>query len=59
MPPANEAGHTGDLPVDKTSDGQPAINPFDVTLPGVSTQVLVSFKDDPIFGLCRRRQRRA
>jgi hypothetical protein len=44
--PANDSDHPGDLPGDQTSDGQPAINPFDLTLPGVSTRVLVSFKDD-------------
>jgi len=44
--PGNDADHTTDAPGDKTSDAQGGVNPFDVMLPGVNTQVLMSFKDD-------------
>jgi hypothetical protein len=47
--PDNDADHTADDSGDKTSDAQGAgggVNPFDVTLPGVDTSVLMSFKDD-------------
>jgi hypothetical protein len=45
-PAPGDIDHQTDVPGDKTSDAQSGTNPFDVTLPGVNTQVMMSFKDD-------------